>query len=149
MGKSMAGWLAAAGWVASAAAWGQQAPSPGLWEFTMDAKVASQPGFQFPPQKRSQCVSDREAADPGGVMLGLQQAAKGVEGCSYSKSQVVGSTMNFEMRCAGESKVEAKGSVQFTSDSLEGDVVTTMGAADGTVEFRSHLTGRRVGPCGG
>lgn len=151
---TMAKAAAAMACCAAGLAWGQAAQpqagsmvQPGLWEFTMDAKVPAKPDFSFPAQSKTQCLTQAEADDPSGLLSGQAGVPKGVGACSYGRSSVSGGVLTFELSCSGDLRLASSGTARISASSIEGDIVTSMMAADGMVEFHSHLTGRRLGPC--
>ena len=119
--------------------------SPGLWEITMETRVAAEPGFAPAPYKTSQCLTMEDARDPG-RLLG-QIANPGASGCEYTDRGYSGSTFSFAMRCAGSFGIESRGSVSYTADSMEGTITATANAGGGVIETQSKVSGRRIGGC--
>jgi Protein of unknown function (DUF3617) len=120
-------------------------PAPGLWALSLEAKVDSAPGFEPGPLTVNQCFTKADAADPSKLLGPI--ASAGAAGCSYSKASYVGQAFHFAMECAGTFELRTTGEVTFTATTLRG-LITTSSSIDGKkVEFKSVLSGHRVGDC--
>ena len=118
---------------------------PGLWELSLEARVESEPGFQPGPVTSNQCLTKADASDPGKLLGPI--ATSGASGCSYLEKSYVGQTFRFTMQCSGTLELRTSGEVVFSATMLRG-LLTTSSSIDGKkVEFKSTLTGRRIGDC--
>jgi len=118
---------------------------PGMWEISLEARVESDPGFQPGPMSMNQCLTKDDAHNPAKVLGSI--ATGGANNCSYTKRDYEGSTLHFEMQCSGALALHTSGEVTFTATSISG-VITTSSTIDGKqVEFKSTLSGRRLGDC--
>jgi hypothetical protein len=119
--------------------------SPGLWEITMETRVAATPGFAPPPFRITQCFSAEDTRDPA-RLLG-QIANPGAAGCTYSKRDYSGNSLSFAMECAGTFAIVSTGQVSFSTDTMEGSITATANVGGTSVETQSKMSARRVGGC--
>jgi len=118
---------------------------PGLWELSLEAKVEAEPGFQPGPMTLTQCITKQDALDPSKVLSPI--ASAGATDCSYTNKNYAGQEFRFTMQCSGTLKLTTTGEVTFSATTLRG-AITTSSLIDGkNVEFKSTLSGRRVGEC--
>jgi hypothetical protein len=120
--------------------------SPGLWEITMETRVPADAGFQPPPYKMTQCLTAADAKDPG--QLFSVMGNPGASNCRYQDRNYHGnSNFTFAMTCQGTYQLRSKGEVNFTKDSMDGNVSAVASIGDKDVETQNKLTARRVGGC--
>jgi hypothetical protein len=119
--------------------------APGLWQLSLEARVESAPGFHPGPMTLNQCVTKEDAADPGKLLGPV--ASAGASDCSYSKTSYVGQEFRFTMECAGALELRTTGEVTFSATMLRG-LITTSSLIEGKkVEFKSTISGHRLGDC--
>ena len=119
--------------------------TPGLWELSLDAKAASEPGFQAGPIMVNQCLTKDDARDPRKVLGPLTTA--GATDCTYSRSTYDGGTFRFAMQCGGTLGLKTTGEVTFSATLFNGTITTSSTIAGKRVDFKSAITGRRLGDC--
>jgi hypothetical protein len=119
--------------------------APGLWELSLEAKVESEPGFQPGPMTVNQCVAKEDAKDPSKLLAPV--ASAGATGCSYLQKSYSGQTFRFAMQCSGLLELRTAGEVTFSAASFHGTLTTSSSIDGKKVEFKSTLTGRRLGDC--
>jgi hypothetical protein len=118
---------------------------PGLWDLSLEARVDAEPGFQPGPVSLTQCITKEDARDPGKVLVPI--ASAGATGCTFTKENYAGQAFQFAMQCSGTLSLETTGEVTFSATTLRG-LLTTSSLIDGKkVEFKSMLSGRRIGEC--
>ena len=119
--------------------------TPGLWEITLEGRVAAQPGFAAGPVRLTQCLTAADTMDPGMLLGGL--ANPGASGCTYTSKAYSGNTFRFSMQCAGILTMHSQGEVSFSADAMSGsmDAVTNVGGEK--TEFSSRVSARRLGGC--
>ena len=119
--------------------------SPGLWEITLETRVASQPGFTPAPFRLQQCLTAADARDPSALLGGL--ANPGASGCSYSDKSYSGNTFRFSMQCAGSFGIRSHGEVTFSADAMNGTISATADVGGEKTELTNRISGRRLGGC--
>jgi len=119
--------------------------SPGLWEITLETRVAAQPGFTPEPFRLKQCLTAADAKDPSALLGGL--ANPGASDCSYSDKSYAGNTFRFTMQCAGSLGIRSHGEVTFSADSMNGTVSASANVGGEKTELRNRISGRRLGGC--
>lgn len=119
--------------------------SPGLWEITMETRVASDPAFAPAPFRLQQCLSAEDARDPARV-LGLF-TNPGATGCSYSERNYSGSSLSFAMQCTGSLGIASRGQVAFTADTMNGNITAAANIGGTRVETRNKVSASRMGAC--
>jgi Protein of unknown function (DUF3617) len=119
--------------------------SPGLWEITMEARVAAQPGFTPEPARMKQCLTAADARDPSALLGGI--ANPGASGCSYSDKSYSGNTFRFSMQCAGSYGITSHGEVTFSADTISGTITTIANVGGEKTELSNKITARRLGGC--
>ena len=119
--------------------------SPGLWEITLETRVAAQPGFTPEPFRLKQCLTAADAKDPSALLGGL--ANPGASGCSYSDKSYSGNTFRFTMQCAGSLGIRSHGEVTFSADSMNGTVSASANVGGEKTELSNRISGRRLGGC--
>lgn len=119
--------------------------SPGLWEITLETRVAAEPGFTPEPVRLQQCLTAADARDPSALLGGL--ANPGASGCSYSGKSYSGSMFRFSMRCAGSFGVKARGEVTFSADAMTGTISAIAAVGGKKTELSNKISARRIGGC--
>ena len=94
--------------------------TPGLWEITMESRVAESPGFAPPPVQLTKCLTARDARDPSQVLGEI--ATQGATGCNYAERRYVGNTLAFSVVCSGAFAITSTGTVSFTANTMEGNI---------------------------
>ena len=138
--KIMAGFLAAFGGAAIAADL-----APGLWEITLETRVAAQPGFAPDPFRLTQCLTAADARDPSALLGGL--ANPGASGCTYSNKTYSGNTFRFTMQCAGSFAIQSQGEVSFSADTMQGTISALANVGTEKTSLSNKISGRRLGGC--
>jgi hypothetical protein len=119
--------------------------SPGLWEITLESRVAAQPGFAPDPFRLTQCLSAADARDPSALLGGI--ANPGASGCTYSDKAYSGNTFRFSMQCAGSFAIQSQGEVSFTADSMNGTITAVANVGGEKTELSNKVSARRLGGC--
>ncbi|MHB8667750.1 MAG: DUF3617 domain-containing protein [Burkholderiales bacterium] len=119
--------------------------SPGLWEITLETRVAAEPGFAPEPVRLQQCLSAADARDPSALLGSL--ANPGARGCSYSDRAYTGNTFRFSMQCAGSFGMKARGEVTFSADTMNGTISATADVAGKNTELDNRISAHRLGGC--
>ena len=119
--------------------------SPGLWEITMQTRVASTPGFAPAPFNLKQCLTAEDAREPG-RLLG-QLASPGASGCAYTERSYSGNSLSFTMQCAGSFAIASRGRIAFTPDTMDGSITATANVGGSSVETQNKVSARRIGAC--
>jgi uncharacterized protein DUF3617 len=119
--------------------------SPGLWEIVMVTRVPADSGFQPPEAKITQCITAQAAKDPGALFS--QMGNPGASDCRYQDRNYQGNTFTFSMTCSGMYKLRTSGRVQFTRDTMEGNVSAVANIGDKDVETQNKLSAHLVGGC--
>ena len=119
--------------------------SPGMWEITLEARVAAQPGFAPEPFRLTQCLTAADTRDPSKVLGGL--ANPGASGCTYTDKVYAGNTFRFSMQCAGNFAIQSQGEVSFTADAMNGTITAVANVGGQKTEFSNKVSARRLGGC--
>ncbi len=119
--------------------------SPGLWEITVDSRVAAAPNLSTGPLKLTQCLSAADARDPSRVLGGVSNP--GASGCAYSNKTDSGGTFSFTMRCAGSLALESRGTVTYSADSMYGTITAVANVGGQKTEITNRVAARRLGAC--
>jgi Protein of unknown function (DUF3617) len=119
--------------------------SPGLWEITLETRIAGQPGFAPEPFRLQQCLSATDASDPSALLGGM--ANPGVSGCTYSHKAYAGNSFRFSMQCAGSLGIQSQGEVSFTADTMNGSINSVANAGGEKAELSNKVSARRLGGC--
>src|SRR5271156_2708516 len=119
--------------------------SPGLWEISMESRVASSPEYAPAPVSLKQCLTAEDAREPG-RLLG-QIANPGATGCKYSERTYSGNSLSFTVQCTGNFAIVSRGNVMFTPDTMNGDITATANLNGSSVEMQNKISARRIGPC--
>ena len=119
--------------------------SPGLWEITLETRVAAQPGFAPEPFRLTQCLSAADAKDPSALLGGL--ANPGAGGCTYTDKTYSGNIFRFSMQCAGSFAIRSRGEVSFTADAMSGTIEAAASVGAEKTTLSNKLSARRLGGC--
>lgn len=119
--------------------------SPGLWEITLETRVAAQPGFAPEPFRLQQCLTAADAHDPS-ALLGAM-ANPGASGCTYSHKAYAGNSFRFSMQCAGGLAIQSQGEVTFTADTMDGSITSAANVGSEKIELSNKVFARRLGGC--
>jgi hypothetical protein len=119
--------------------------APGLWEITLEGRVAAQPGFAPAPFRLTQCLTAADTMDPGVLLGGL--ANPGASGCTYTSKAYSGDTFRFSMQCAGSFAMQSQGEVSFGADAMSGSISAVTNIGGEKTEFSSRVSARRLGGC--
>lgn len=119
--------------------------SPGLWEISMETRVASDPGFTPALFRATQCLTAEDARDPARLLGEL--ANPGATGCEYSDRKYSGNSFSFTLRCAGSYGIASRGQVAFTADTMNGTIAATANVGGRSVEMQNRISARRIGDC--
>ncbi len=118
---------------------------PGLWELTMETRVAASPDFAPAPTSINQCLTAQDAQDPSRVLGGV--ANPGASDCTYTEKNFSGSTFRFKMQCAGSLGIQTRGEITYSATSMQGDIVSTASVLGQATELKSKITARRLKDC--
>ena len=119
--------------------------SPGLWEITLETRVAAEPGFAPAPYRLQQCLTAADVRDPSTLLGGL--ANPGARGCSYSDKSYAGNTFRFSMQCEGRFGIESRGEVTFSAETMNGTISATATVGGKKTELSNKISARRLGGC--
>ena len=119
--------------------------SPGLWEITLESRVAAQPGFAPGPFRLTQCLTAADTGDPRALLGGI--ANPGVSGCTYTNKAYSGNTFRFSMQCGGSFAIQSQGEVSFTADTMNGTITAVANVGAEKTEFGNKVSARRLGGC--
>jgi hypothetical protein len=120
--------------------------TPGLWEISMETRVASEPSFQPAPYKMTQCITAADAKDPGALFYKIGNP--GATNCRFQDRNYHGSdSFTFAMTCSGVYNLRSTGQVKFTNETMDGTVNAIANIGDRDVETQNKLSARRVGGC--
>ncbi len=119
--------------------------SPGLWEITLETRVAAQPGFAPAPIRLRQCLTAADARDPSALLGGV--ANPGARGCSYSDKSYSGNTFRFSMQCDGSFGIKSRGEVTFSAETMNGTISATADVGGKKTELNNKISAHRLGGC--
>jgi hypothetical protein len=119
--------------------------SPGMWEITLETRVANQPGFAPEPFRLKQCFTAADAHDPSALLGGM--ANPGAIGCTYSNKAYSDNAFRFSMQCAGSFALESQGEVTFTADTMSGSIAAVANVGGQKIELSNKVAARRLGGC--
>lgn len=119
--------------------------SPGLWEITLESRVAAEAGWTPAPFNLTQCLKTSDAQDPSRLISSI--AVPGATGCSYTERNYTGSTFRFALDCPGAYGLKTRGSVSFAADSLSGSITALANVGGQATEMQNRVSGKRVGGC--
>jgi hypothetical protein len=119
--------------------------SPGLWEITLETRIAAQPGFAPEPFRLQQCLSAADTRDPSALLGGM--ANPGASGCTYTNKAYAGNSFRFSMQCAGSLAIQSQGEVSFTADTMSGSITAVANIGGEKTELSNKVSARRLGGC--
>lgn len=119
--------------------------APGLWEITLETRIAAQPGFTPAPFRMQQCLTAADVRDPSALLGGL--ANPGARGCSYSDKSYSGNTFRFSMQCEGSFGIKSRGEVAFSADTMNGTISATADVGGEKTELSNKISAHRLGGC--
>jgi hypothetical protein len=119
--------------------------SPGLWDISMETRVAATPGFAPAPFHLTQCLAAADERNPGRLLS--QIANPGASGCTYGERSYSGNSLSFTMQCAGSFAITSRGQVTFTADTMDGSITATANVGGTSVETQNKVSAHRVGAC--
>ena len=93
--------------------------------------------------RQSQCLRAEDAKDPA-KLFGSPGA-----GCQFVDRQDTGSTYRFNIVCSGPTQVSGTGEMNYSHDSLDGQIVLNMSQGEQKVQTKTTIKARRTGPCAG
>jgi opacity protein-like surface antigen len=116
---------------------------PGQWELSVQTSGAG----TDQQQAIKQCLSEADARDPSRVLM---SSSGGTMGCQLGNQRSSAGHMDFSVSCSAGPGIGGRGSVDYTSTTLQGSVTLEFrgdGAAAMPGGITSRLSGRRVGSC--
>ena len=118
---------------------------PGNWEFTVDMHAQGLGAFQPKPgpASKNRCITPEQAANPAKVLS--DAGARG--DCAFSNERDTGAEFSFDVQCTGRIPVQGSGTMHYSAQTLEGDLNLDGDAQGMKFKTRSHIRGRRTGPC--
>ena len=119
--------------------------SPGLWEITLESRVAGQPGFAPEPFRLRQCLSAADARDPSALLGSM--ANPGASGCTYTNKAYSGNNFRFSMQCVGTFAIQSQGEVSFTADTMSGNITAVANVGGEKTELSNKVSAHRLGGC--
>jgi len=119
--------------------------SPGLWDITLETRIAGQPGFTPGPVRLKQCLTAADARDPSALLGSI--ANPGASGCRYSNKSYSGNTFRFSMQCAGRFGIKSRGEVTFSADAMNGTISAIADVGGKKTELSDKISARRLGGC--
>lgn len=123
---------------------------PGLWKISVEARVAATPDWKPDPFEITQCLTEADAKNPDRLLAGF--GTQGVSGCDYLNRQYSGSTVKFDLSCAGSMALKGHGEVGFSATSMDGTLdVSFVDAAQGgqATAMQNKLHAVYLGDCAG
>ena len=119
--------------------------SPGLWEITLETRVAAQPAFAPEPFRLTQCLTAADTRDPSAVLGGV--ANPGAGDCVYVDKAYSGNSFRFSMQCAGSYAIQSQGEVSFSADTMSGTITSTANVGGEKAKLSNKVSARRLGGC--
>jgi hypothetical protein len=119
--------------------------SPGMWEITLETRVAARPGFAPDPFRLTQCLSAADTRDPSKLLGGLTHP--GASGCTYTNKAYSGNSFSFSMQCAGSFAIQSQGEVSFSADAMSGTIDAVANVGGEKTELSNKVSARRLGGC--
>jgi hypothetical protein len=118
---------------------------PGNWEFTVDMHAQGLGAFQPKPgaASKNRCITPEQAANPAKVLS--DAGARGE--CAFSNERDTGAEFSFDVQCTGRIPMQGSGNMHYSGQTLEGDLNLDGEAQGMKFKTRSHIRGRRTGPC--
>ena len=133
---------------------------PGQWEFTTKMTDIEIPGA--PPamaaqmkqamasqaQTQSRCISQAEAANPGGS---LANPGGNAQGCTFSKQTFAGGSIDVAGTCRAPTggSVETTLTGSYTATTMDARIGANVTGGPQQMRMSGTMTGRRTGDCPG
>ncbi len=115
-----------------------QGMEDGQWEITMTTEMPGMP-FTPPPMKYKTCVTKEN-------MVPQQQQKN--QDCKMLENKVSGNTVTWLMECTSkEGSTRSKGKITYADNGMDGSFLTTVKDGKETMEMKSTMKGKRLGPC--
>jgi hypothetical protein len=108
----------------------------GNWELAVTTMMTGSDKPAAVTQTR--CIREEDARDPSRV-LGSAQGT-----CEFTNKNDSGSTFSFDVSCTGALPMKGKGTVHYTSTTMDADLDLAAGQGFG---MRTFMKGRRLGSC--
>ena len=118
---------------------------PGLWEISLETRVAAQPGFAPEPFHLQRCFSAADTGDPRALLGAIADPA--ATGCTYTNKSYSGNSFRFSMHCAGSLAIQSRGEVSFSADAMNGTINTVANLGGEKTEISNKVSARRLGGC--
>jgi hypothetical protein len=121
---------------------------PGLWQITLESRVAATADWNPEPFQLTQCLTEQDAQNPDRLLTGL--STSDASGCEFSNRQASEQHLRFEVRCAGTLGIAGQGRVDFTATTVKGVLTvrfTALDDATAPVEMQNQLQAVYLGPC--
>jgi hypothetical protein len=119
--------------------------APGMWEITVETRVAAKSDYAPEPVKIKQCLTTADTRDPGKLLGGV--ANPGASGCEYTDKSYSGNSFRFSMQCAGSFGIQSRGEVTFSANAMNGAISVLANMSGEKVEFSNKVSARRLGDC--
>ena len=118
---------------------------PGMWEFTVNIEAQGLGALQPKPgpMVNQRCITREQAENPEKLLA--DAAARGE--CQFSNQRKTGIQFSFDVRCAAPLPMQGSGTMRYTPEVMEGDLDLAGEMRGMRFKTRSHLNGRRLGPC--
>lgn len=105
---------------------------PGLWQISLESRVAATPDWNPEPFQQTQCLTEHDAQNPDQFLSGM--ATAGASGCDFLNRQASANHLGFDVSCGGTLGIKGHGEVDFTAITLEGILNISFVADAGTAE---------------
>ena len=112
----------------------------GSWETEVTTTMPGMPAGAT-TVRQTQCLRAEDGRDPA-KLFGSPGA-----GCEFTDRRDDGSTYRFTISCTGAASVSGSGEMRYSRDTLDGEIVLRMSQGGQSVETRTSMRARRVGPC--
>ncbi|MBP8813601.1 MAG: DUF3617 family protein [Laribacter sp.] len=116
---------------------------PGLWEITIQSKMAGMPEGMPQAGKHTvrQCITPDETAD-------ARKIIRTQPGCQFDKLDTQSNHVRWKMRCkTPEGSSTSEGEMTYAGQSYQGTLVHSTVMEGQTLRTTQTMQGRRVGPC--
>lgn len=116
-------------------------PRPGMWNLTV---ITSADGAERPfgPYVTSQCLTEEDVRNPEKLL-----AENGVDACTYGDKLYRANSMSFTVQCGGAIPMSGSGKVNYSAESLQGNIVIAADLNGLQINTQSEVSGRRTGDC--
>lgn len=110
----------------------------GSWELEITTVMPGKPPGAV---KQVQCMSAIDARDPAYLIGGPGP------GCAFNNRKDDGSTFSFDVACTGAAPLNGSGTLQYSREALNGEIVVRMKQGEQSLEVHSIIKAKRLGPC--